>query len=99
MELHFTFSLPHNKWLIYAFDKNTSYQLTVTQKPINRGELIEPCAELSKEQFGAFTQALKTAMIESNLLTETGGLEGELKATHKHLDDMRKLVFKQVGTE
>lgn len=60
-------------------------------EPIERGAEIPPFLTLKAPQIQKLMDALWIAGIRP---TEGHGSTGQLAATEKHLDDMRKLVFK-----
>lgn len=55
-----------------------------------QGAEIKPTLELLPEEL----QELAEALSENGFKPREGFLEGKLGATEKHLEDMRKLVFK-----
>ena len=93
MKVAFDYRAEWNKWFVYVYDDKFQYEIEIKRDPIEPGMTVKEAAQLSKEDLNAFSNAMKTAMIESGFLQESASLEGELKATKGHLDDMRKLVF------
>jgi hypothetical protein len=64
-------------------------------EPIGECEVVKPTIELSNEFAYDFLQALTDALNnEGYVPKEKSFLEGKIEATEKHLEDMRKLVFK-----
>jgi len=61
-------------------------------KPYIIGETVQPTLELSDRDGLPFLDALKAALENHHGIRE-GHIEGELKATKEHLNDMQKLVF------
>ncbi len=55
--------------------------------------LPEPSVFLRTMEFQSMRKSFEEEMIANGWSKDRAALEGELKATEKHLDDMRKLTF------
>lgn len=61
----------------------------------NAHEELTPFIELSSQFFEKFAQAIADFASNNNMKTENENLlTGKYEAAQKHLDDMRKIVFK-----
>lgn len=58
--------------------------------------LSEPTLQVSSEQWHMLRDSLKEELVANGFQPKADVLEGELKATKIHLDDMRTLVFKEI---
>jgi hypothetical protein len=98
MRIHLNRSICRGCWEVFVYDESSGFDLpwriTVEQLPaIREGERMDPSVEFPYEMSSSIISALKDALAEAGFLQETGPLEGELKATKVHLEDMRKLTF------
>lgn len=63
---------------------------TLTAKSVQEGEHLTSCLKMTREEL----QSLMDTMWQYGFRpTDAGSVDGELSATKKHLDDMRRLVF------
>jgi hypothetical protein len=82
---------------IYIFRRQGNKYQILTQEGLiekNEGDSIDekPIMELTPEQLQAFSDELSNVGYKP----QKGFMEGKLEATEKHLEDMRKLVFKEL---
>lgn len=56
--------------------------------------LPEPTFSINRHEYESLTKSITDEMISNGFAKSSALLDGELKATKVHLDDMRKLVFK-----
>ena len=63
---------------------------TLTAKSVADGECLTSCMKMSRDELQPFMDALWQYGFRP---TDAGSVDGELSATKKHLDDMRRLVF------
>lgn len=86
---------------IWLFHRDVSNQVRVA-KPIllEFGEpksdaflLPDPTLYLTQSGFDSLVNGIRKEMIGNGWLPKAEMLEGELKATKSHLDDMRKVAF------
>lgn len=67
----------------------------IEMAPYRKGEFAEPTARISTEMAQCLMDDLWGAGLRP---TEGSGSAGSLKATERHLDDMRRLVFEMPRT-
>ena len=84
---------------VYAFEsyghgKLKAYKIQITETDSLDGELVDPAMEIPRKQSDAILSALKKALIDYGVMRSGEGLEGELKATKAHLDDMKNIAEK-----
>ena len=61
----------------------------------NEPQIVEPFLTLPTEFFNELVKSLSTYASENNIKTENENLlQGKLGSTEKHLEDMRRIVFK-----
>lgn len=77
---------------IYIFRKLSDNRIEMLGGEVldSQGVVSKPTLELLPEALQAFADALN----ELGIRPQKGFLEGKLEGTEKHLEDMRKLVFK-----
>lgn len=68
----------------------------ITLKEIKRGQVIRPTFSMNMNDAQALMDDLWSAGIRP---TEGSGSAGSLRATEKHLSDMRMIVGKKLGVE
>ena len=62
---------------------------------MEEGKEYEPSLKISRVFVPGFLEALSAALDKSGVRPpSTDRIEGEMEATRKHLEDMRRLVFK-----
>lgn len=77
-----------------TIDKESGNLKALLIDPDNPKEL-EPFLKLPTELFNEFVKAITEYASDNNIKTENENLlQGKLGATEKHLEDMRKIVFK-----
>lgn len=99
MKIRFQNDWSRNGWSVYVVDysrgQSIPYEISITRKdPISETERIPCAAIIDREQMTSFVNALKEGLADAGFLADIGPLEGELKATKIHLEDMRKLALK-----
>ena len=68
----------------------------VTMEARNPGEFVEPTLRIGRAEAQILMDDLWNAGLRP---TEGSGSAGSLRATEKHLEDMRKIAFKNIGIE
>lgn len=77
-----------------TLDKETKYLKSTLLDP-NEPKEVEPFLELPTNFFEEFVKAIADFASENNIKTENENLlVGKFDATTKHLEDMRRIVFK-----
>lgn len=95
MKVGIQHSLARGGWEIFIVDERaggvrTSYKIEITERsPVPEGKVLEPAYVASDRMMQAFVPALKDALASAGFMADTGPLEGELKATKLHLDDVK----------
>ncbi len=79
--------LQSNKYRVIEFKNNTEMGI----KEYEIGETIKPSLILSKTMLKKMGEAIQNIGIQ---LPEKSKIEGLYEASQKHLEDMRKIVFK-----
>lgn len=86
---------------IYFFDRGPNYKavalpMDLVFKKMEEGKEYEPSLRIPGLMLPGFLKALVSALDKSGVRSPSvDKVEGELKATKYHLDDMRRLVFKR----
>lgn len=76
------------------------FKITIEKLPaIGSMVRMEPSLEVEPILAEEMIRALIEALQEKDLLPKVTATESELKATHYHLEDMRKLVFEANETQ
>lgn len=101
MRVKFQRSWSRDGWEILVYEYNSNHSVQMYTVKIEKGSLVEdgglfPENErlfVREEQFKQIKNALIEGLSDSGLLKGSSAVEAELKATNKHLEDMRSLVF------
>lgn len=89
-------------WDIYAHrytgtGSRIPYKITITEMPeVKQFDRAEPSYSLEGMMGQEIVAALIQGLTEAGLMPPMGATEAELKATIRHLSDLRSLVFEQV---
>lgn len=88
-------------WDVYAHRYTPTgrvpFQISVKEMPeVAEGMHAKPAFHLDMEQGPEIVRALLDALTEAGLMPALGATEAELKATIRHLEDLRALTFEQV---
>lgn len=85
---------------VYFFDRQPNYKavalpMDLVFEKMEAGKEYEPSLRIPGFMLPQFLEALAAALDKSGVRPPSvDRMEGELKATKGHLEDMRKLVFK-----
>lgn len=98
IRIGFSKSWPRMGWEIYAHryvqTGRIPFKITIEEMPILKEfEQSEPSAVLREIEGQEIIRALIQGLTESELLPPIGATESELKATKKHLQDMRSIAL------
>lgn len=85
------YKLSQEIYIVRSFNGRTEILRDNSWYPVDVGAIDQkPTLELMPQEL----QGLADALAEKGIKPQEGFLEGKIEATEKHLEDMRKLVFK-----
>lgn len=104
IKVHFANSYSSGSWEIYAMEYTQTgrvpYRISIERlKEVGEMEKSDPAIRVPYWIFDKILPAVLEGLVEANLMPKMGAVEAELKATVRHLKDMRSLVFKTVSPE
>lgn len=87
---------------VYVFQERGDvvipYKVTIKEMPpVTPDKSMDASCSMKREVFGRFVTAIKEALALNGFMKEIGPLEGELKATKVHLEDLRSFFRKKNG--
>ena len=103
MEIFIDKNIMEGNYKIYIIDRDKKAYIKQTEiifQTMNKtGDQIEPAFVFNWEEGEKFLQALVQALIDSGFRDKAFDKDRELKRIDKHLEDMRKIVFKKLDIQ
>lgn len=100
LRIHLERNILRDGWSVIAYfskgDQRVPIEINVkVGSPVGLYQETKESGFITTEDMKPFADAMKEALAEAGFLQHVGPIEGELKATKVHLEDMRSLVFKK----
>lgn len=100
LKIRFQKNWSYNAWEVFVFDSSDyakKFKITITseiKEKAQRFEAVEPVARLEMSEAEDFIAAMIEGLSEAGLLSTRPGDVAHVESIKYHLEDMRKLVFK-----
>ncbi len=102
MEVHLQKSHMTGDWEVFIFERRGNLRIPFKMTfeplpPVGCGESMKPSARFEDHDAKLLGKAIAVALTEAEFMEKSTAPEAELRATVKHLEDMRIIAMKYVG--